>query len=135
LGLKLDDDIKSKIDSYFKIVELQLYYDEESNPVPLSDENVSILGMLNDFEYSQRIVADRISNPHGEHAEDMWTTNLILSDLSNLNESTLMRPKDLQLISQYIDVCDSDIGHYVMFCHNDLHGTDTNSILYLRNVG
>mmetsp|Transcript_7406 Transcript_7406/g.7494 ORF Transcript_7406/g.7494 Transcript_7406/m.7494 type:complete len:168 (+) Transcript_7406:241-744(+) len=30
----------------------------------------------NDIYLTQRIVEDRISNPHGEHAEDVWIINL-----------------------------------------------------------
>uniref|UniRef100_A0A061S8N2 Uncharacterized protein n=1 Tax=Tetraselmis sp. GSL018 TaxID=582737 RepID=A0A061S8N2_9CHLO len=41
--------------------------EEEPDTVPTS----AILGVL-DSEYGQRAVEDRISNPHGEHAEEIW---------------------------------------------------------------
>lgn len=35
-----------------------------------------------DHDYAQRIEQDRISNPHGEHAEEVWE---ILESLPDLN--------------------------------------------------
>jgi len=138
MGLKFDsDDMILELDSIFKVFELQFYYDEKSNPVEQSDENISILGILSDVEYSQRIVADRISNPHGEHAEEMWTTNLMLSNLSNLKESTCNLPINSPSRSACGDGPDT-LGCFVLLCHRDLHNSDApllNSILYLRNVG
>lgn len=36
------------------------------------NERVSILAQWQDALFTQRIVEDRISNPHGEHAESVW---------------------------------------------------------------
>ena len=33
---------------------------------------VRILALWPDVEYTQRMVEDRVSNPHGEHAENVW---------------------------------------------------------------
>ncbi|GMH38741.1 hypothetical protein BSKO_06625 [Bryopsis sp. KO-2023] len=43
--------------------------DPDTPPKTVSTENV--LRTI-DHEYSQRIEQDRISNPHGEHAEEVW---------------------------------------------------------------
>ena len=67
------------------IIDIVLYYDDAS-PVAISTGGIaSMLGkpvkpaveavvetVVADACFSQRIVEDRISNPHGEHAEDVW---------------------------------------------------------------
>lgn len=50
--------------------EIILYEDEEREPLAVTDV---ILGeVIDDVIFTQRCVEDRISNPHGEHAEDVW---------------------------------------------------------------
>jgi hypothetical protein len=50
--------------------EITLYEDEEQEPFALTG---AILGeVVDDVVFTQRCVEDRISNPHGEHAEDVW---------------------------------------------------------------
>ncbi|KAJ1400725.1 hypothetical protein B484DRAFT_241499 [Ochromonadaceae sp. CCMP2298] len=49
--------------------DFELFFDESLDPVPIDGKVVSV---VNDAFYSQRSIEDRVSNPHGEHAEDMW---------------------------------------------------------------
>ena len=46
-----------------------LFYDEGTDPINIDD--VEILNEV-DAIYTQRVVEDRVSNPHGEHSEDAW---------------------------------------------------------------
>jgi hypothetical protein len=49
----------------------------ENEDVPeILVKEVRILNVLSDVYWTQRIVEDRISNPHGEHAEDVWILKL-----------------------------------------------------------
>lgn len=49
---------------------ITLCYDETAQY--LNIDSVNITHVYESVHYSQRIVEDRISNPHGEHAEDVW---------------------------------------------------------------
>lgn len=59
-------------------VELYLYGDDDEEPIDVKDPSISLTELVDGFQYTQRIVEDRVSNPHGEHAEDVW----ILSDVT-----------------------------------------------------
>jgi hypothetical protein len=50
-----------------------LNYNEELPSISFS--KIIIDSVIVDSTPSQRIVQDRISNPHGEHAEDIWIVN------------------------------------------------------------
>lgn len=53
--------------------ELVLYYDEDEPKAPLSVLSEDIQKVYDgEVSYTQRVIEDRISNPHGEHAEDLW---------------------------------------------------------------
>ena len=39
-----------------------------TNTVSIND----VIQIVNDSIYTQRTIEDRVSNPHGEHAEDVW---------------------------------------------------------------
>lgn len=52
--------------------EILLYADDEQAEMKLNDTSIHIVALMDEFQYTQRIVEDRISNPHGEHAEDVW---------------------------------------------------------------
>ncbi|GAB5358701.1 hypothetical protein AAMO2058_000481000 [Amorphochlora amoebiformis] len=56
----------------------ELFVDESSSPVPLQKamETIQQPTVL-DVYFTQRMVEDRVHNPHGEHAEDCW---LVLDD-------------------------------------------------------
>ena len=71
--------------------EILLFVDDDQEEMILSDPSIIIVALVNEFEYTQRIVEDRVSNPHGEHAEDVW----ILRDASVI-KSVLEKP-DLYL--------------------------------------
>lgn len=58
--------------------EILLFVDDDQGELTLSDPSIIIVALVDEFEYTQRIVEDRVSNPHGEHAEDVW----ILRDAS-----------------------------------------------------
>jgi hypothetical protein len=60
----------SGLDEGPDIAELVLYEDEERQPLALHD--VDVHGAVADVVFTQRCVEDRVSNPHGEHAEDVW---------------------------------------------------------------
>ena len=47
------------------------FHENEDIPEILT-KNARILGVCSDVYWTQRIVEDRVSNPHGEHAEDVW---------------------------------------------------------------
>lgn len=49
---------------------LELVYDESKPPISFKD--VKVGSSLDDVLWTQRIVEDRVSNPHGEHAEDVF---------------------------------------------------------------
>ncbi len=55
-----------------------LFEDDNGSVIPI--QNVSISRLVEESVCTQRIVEDRISNPHGEHAENMW---IISKDLFN----------------------------------------------------
>lgn len=61
---------EATIDAFDMNTTLELFQDEDDEEV--STRGVMIAGVVEDSFYSQRIVEDRISNPHGEHAEDVW---------------------------------------------------------------
>ena len=71
-----------------KSVELNLFHDEESSPINLDDKSISIFGSLREYQFSQRMIEDRISNPHGEHAEDMWIVQVCV------NKSMIQLPSE-----------------------------------------
>lgn len=50
--------------------EVQYVYDEESSP--LQQGSFVTKKVFDEVLLTQRIVEDRVSNPHGEHAEDVW---------------------------------------------------------------
>jgi hypothetical protein len=76
-------------DREFDESELILYEDTDEEPIPLSDPSIVICEIVDGFLYTQRIVEDRVSNPHGEHAEDVWILNDAAAILSILNKSDL----------------------------------------------
>ena len=53
-------------------VDLYLYGDDDEEPIDVRDPSVTLTELVDGFQYTQRIVEDRVSNPHGEHAEDVW---------------------------------------------------------------
>ena len=68
-----------------------------NNYVPLKN----IIQIVKDVEYTQRTIEDRVSNPHGEHAEDVWimkknilkklcqTKKLFICDTSTTNSKSV----------------------------------------------
>jgi hypothetical protein len=50
--------------------EVFLYYNDDEQILPIS--SVEVVQLIEDAMYSQRTIEDRVSNPHGEHAEDVW---------------------------------------------------------------
>jgi hypothetical protein len=50
--------------------EICLFFDDEEDYVLLSD--IAIVSYFEDIVFSQRTIEDRISNPHGEHSEDVY---------------------------------------------------------------
>ena len=76
-------------DREFDEKELILYEDTDEEPIPLNDPSIIICEVVVGFLYTQRIVEDRVSNPHGEHAEDVWILNDATAILSILNNSDL----------------------------------------------
>ena len=79
-----------QVDEFKQEILLNLYYDEISEPCNTgTTPSVSIAGVFNDVQYSQRMIEDRVSNPHGEHAEDVWTVSLrkaMIFDENNNND-------------------------------------------------
>lgn len=79
-----------QVDEFKQEILLNLYYDEISEPYNTgTTPSVSIVGVFNDVQYSQRMIEDRVSNPHGEHAEDVWTVSLrkaMIFDENNNND-------------------------------------------------
>ena len=67
----------------------ELYYDHAQKSLHLS--KVRIKNIFENVIMSQRIVEDRISNPHGEHAEELF-----------------ILPNGINLTGIYIPVVDSD---------------------------
>lgn len=59
-----------------QLLKVQLLYDEDSIPILKDDPNLKLLAVLPHAFFSQRIVEDRVSNPHGEHAEDFWSVDI-----------------------------------------------------------
>lgn len=50
-----------------------ILYEHDTEPtISINKDNITILYTLNDTIYTQRCIEDRISNPHGEHAENVW---------------------------------------------------------------
>jgi len=50
--------------------EISLYYNEDVTGIPVNA--IEIEYILDNAIYTQRTIEDRIANPHGEHAEDVW---------------------------------------------------------------
>ena len=69
--------------------ELFLYGDDDEKELVLTDPSITITAVLDDFQYTQRIVEDRVSNPHGEHAEDVWILRGVSSIDSVINNPDL----------------------------------------------
>jgi hypothetical protein len=65
--------------------EIELYYDETINSISINEYD-NIINILRDgVILTQRVIEDRISNPHGEHSEDCWLLNLNSVIFSNNN--------------------------------------------------
>ena len=77
----------SSTSSNNKNKEIELYYDETINSISiLFNEYDSIINIIRDgVSLTQRVIEDRISNPHGEHSEDCWLLNLNSVVFSNNN--------------------------------------------------
>jgi hypothetical protein len=68
--------------------EIELYYDETINSISIlyNEYDNNIVNVLRDgVILTQRVIEDRISNPHGEHSEDCWLLNLNSVIFSNNN--------------------------------------------------
>jgi hypothetical protein len=56
--------------------DVMLYYNDDEKEIALSDSSLSVevevVQVIDDVVYTQRTIEDRVSNPHGEHAEDVW---------------------------------------------------------------
>lgn len=90
---------------------VNLYYDENVESCKADKSSVIILAILNDVQYSQRMIEDRVSNPHGEHAEDVWTVNFrtaILNKETNLNVDSDMERSMLIVPLLLHGDCDCD---------------------------
>jgi hypothetical protein len=70
---------------------LELYYFEEIDTIPMN--SVNLVNVVEDAYYTQRIIENRILNPHGEHAEDIWMINR--NDLTSLPRLNFPLHKDL----------------------------------------
>ena len=65
--------IESNIDKK----ELHLYYDDdELAPFRVKREDIQKV-FDGEVAYTQRVIEDRISNPHGEHAEELWILKVV----------------------------------------------------------
>jgi hypothetical protein len=49
----------------------ELYYDEEVDPLPELAQDL-VVRILQGTWFSQRVIEDRVRNPHGEEAEDVF---------------------------------------------------------------
>ena len=50
-----------------------ILYEHDTVPsISFKNDNIEILYALNDTIYTQRCIEDRVLNPHGEHAENVW---------------------------------------------------------------
>jgi len=80
LGIKSDDDEESE---EYTI----LYYDEDSPITTVDDSSDAIISILDDNMYTieQRAIQDRISNPHGEHSEDVFILSKEALESININ--------------------------------------------------
>ncbi|CAM9255607.1 unnamed protein product [Hapterophycus canaliculatus] len=48
------------------------FHDEDAQPISVSGESCRIVRVIDEVYFSQRIVEDRVKNPHGEEAEDCF---------------------------------------------------------------
>ncbi|CAM9433333.1 unnamed protein product [Scytosiphon promiscuus] len=48
------------------------FHDEDAQPISMTGESCSIVRVVDEIYFSQRIVEDRVKNPHGEEAEDCF---------------------------------------------------------------
>lgn len=57
--------------------DLELYYDDSANSIDVNINDNSIINVIQDgLALTQRVIEDRISNPHSEHSEDCWLLDL-----------------------------------------------------------
>lgn len=85
LCIRPSDDIDDNNNDFINISslssnkEIELYYDETINSISIlyNEYDNNIVNVLRDgVILTQRVIEDRISNPHGEHSEDCWLLNL-----------------------------------------------------------
>ncbi|CAM9389795.1 unnamed protein product [Ectocarpus sp. 8 AP-2014] len=96
-----DDDSSLELASYIGEGKLQplltrtesgpnlFFHDEEAQPVSLSGGSCRIVRVLDEVYFSQRIVEDRVKNPHGEEAEDCFL-------LEGIDPATVIRVENSQ---------------------------------------
>ncbi|CAM9881830.1 unnamed protein product [Ectocarpus fasciculatus] len=96
-----DDDSSLELASYIGDGKLQplltrqesgpnlFFHDEEAQPVSLSGGSCRIVRVLDEVYFSQRIVEDRVKNPHGEEAEDCFL-------LEGIDPATVIRVEHSQ---------------------------------------
>ena len=87
-----NDDIDNNNNDYIVLSslsynkELELYYDDSVNSVSfqLNGNDNSIINVIRDgVLLTQRVIEDRISNPHAEHSEDCWLLNINAAVFAN----------------------------------------------------
>ncbi|CAM9907577.1 unnamed protein product [Pylaiella littoralis] len=61
------------------------FHDEDAEPISVSSGSCHIVRVLEEVYVSQRIVDDRVKNPHGEEAEDCFLLE------GTLNPATVIR--------------------------------------------
>ena len=61
--------------------DIELYYDDSADSITIEVNSINVIrdGVI----LTQRVIEDRISNPHSEHAEDCWIINLKDADFTN----------------------------------------------------
>ena len=96
--------------------EIYLYEDDKDSVTVINDSNVknsvpvadsipvsNIIQVVTDVIYTQRTIEDRVSNPHGEHAEDVWiikksVLRSIILSRNSISQTANKDPDDVEMI-------------------------------------
>ena len=62
--------VHSRVDEEDGRVECFVDWDADLSSCWISSDTFEVI--LLDFDYEQRVIEDRVENPHGEHSEDCW---------------------------------------------------------------
>ena len=66
------------------IHDIVLYEDEECEPIAMDTVILNADAVVEDVVFTQRCVEDRVTNPHGEHAEGIWGPFPLIPTISTL---------------------------------------------------